>query len=205
MSVGEDVRDAYIEVGSRYLVIRSGEVSISGEYCLYDVPDQVMRSFPREFILEASLPFDTIVGSGDIVLFDDGRYFTILSKTNVQYANEDYEFTSQILKCNVTNGQIMRSIGEVWNGEYHKTQNWQTIHNGVIGTVTEFLTGNVLSERDEAGLVSEYLLQGYISNIYDIQVLDRFQVASGEYYRVDSIRKRVFPNVFLLNLTEDTR
>jgi hypothetical protein len=206
MSLGEDVKAAYVDTGTGYVVIHSGETNTSAEFCSYDVPEQVVRPFPREFLLEASLPFDTIANEGDIIKFNDGRYFLILSKIGVQFADAIYEYQTQFVKCNVTEGIILRSTTEDWDDQYHKVPVWDIVHKDVISTLTESLTGNILDDKEEAALLTTKSLDLYISDHnYDIQVMDRFQPVSGESYRVDNIRKRVFPNVILAQLTEDTR
>jgi len=206
MSLGEDVKAAYVDTGTGYVIIRSGERKSSPEFCSYDVPEQVVRPFPREFLLEASLPFDTIANEGDIIKFNDGRHFLILSKIGVQFADDVYEYQTQIVKCNITEGTILRSTLEDWDDQYHKVPVWGSIHKNVISALTESLTGNALDDKEDAALLTTKSLDLYISDYnYDIQVMDRFQPVSGESYRVDSIRKRVFPNVILAQLTEDTR
>jgi hypothetical protein len=207
MSLGDDVRDAYIETGTGYVIKKSGEADSASEFCSYDVPEQVVRPFPREFILEGAFPYDTAVNEGSVIKFSDGRHFMVLSKIGVQFANALYEYQTQIIKCNVVNGRILRSTSENWaNNEYHKVPIWSIIHEGVIGTITESLTGNILDDREDVGFLTNKNLDLYVSDSnYDLQVMDRFQPVSGESYRVDSIRKRVFPNVLLANLTEDTR
>ncbi len=207
MTLGGDVRQAYIDVGTSYSVITSGEAPVSGEYLIFDVPDQVVRPFPREFLLEASLPYNTTANEGDLLYFSDGRKFMLLSKIGVQFENANYEYTCQIVKCNVTNGRVLRSTTETWDvNSYHKVPVWSVIHEGVVAVLTEALVGNILDDREEAAYLSTKNLELYISDTsYDLQVMDRFQPVSGESYRVDSIRKRVFPNVILAQLTEDTR
>ena len=206
MSLGDDVKAAYVDTGTGYVITRSGERKSSPEFCSYDVPEQVVRPFPREFLLEASLPFDTIANEGDIIKFNDGRHFLILSKIGVQFADDVYEYTAQIVKCNITSGRILRSTSETWNYQYHKVPVWSVIHEGVKAVFTESLVGNTLDDRAEAALLTTLNMDLYVSDSnYDIQVMDRFQPVSGESYRVDVIRKRVFPNVILAQLTEDTR
>ena len=45
----------------------------------------------------------------------------------------------------------------------------------------------------------------YIPSSAGIQVLDRYQPASGEYYRVEAVKSRRYPAVDLVIVGEDTR
>ena len=57
----------------------------------------------------------------------------------------------------------------------------------------------------ELGTIGIEKHEMYIPSIYYVQELDRFSPASGEYYRVESIKQRRFKGVDVVVLSEDTR
>jgi hypothetical protein len=71
--------------------------------------------------------------------------------------------------------------------------------------MTEPLFSGDLDTDEQLGLIGIKKDELYIPKSYGIQVLDRYQPVSGEYYQVESIKIRRFPGVDVAILGEDTR
>jgi len=204
MSIGSDIKKAFEAVGSTYLIKRKNSPFLSGEYCVYEISTALRVPFDREFVYQASLSYDTLAVEGDILLFSDGEQFLLANKDPEQFANSPVVFESKLLKINVISGEIYRSSGETWDSQYHKIPIWSLTESGVGGLLIE-TTEVKLEEKEDFGKPSTNISQLYIPNTMDIKVLDRFQPTSGEYYQVNALRKRVFPGLIIVEVSEDMR
>jgi hypothetical protein len=81
---------------------------------------------------------------------------------------------------------------------------WTTIQSNAYALVTEPIFGDKISEQ-QYGNLELNKKEVYIPSKYGIEISDRFEVASGEYYMVESVRKRIYPNVWMCYMTEDNR
>lgn len=201
--VAEDIKKAYIEVGVKYNVFRENLIG-SGEYLFYEENRQVTKPFIRESFLEASIPYDTSGESGDILKFDDGRNYILMSKTPSLIENEIIEFGVTLYKANVS-GELSRPSGEAWDSQtYHKVPVFEIMKTNCFSLLTESLfryemvekeIGNLLVSKDEL----------YVPKYYGIQINDRYSPRSGEFYKVSTIKTRGFVGVDVVEVEEDTR
>lgn len=204
MSVGSDLKKAFQKVGVSYTVKRNTG-NFSGEYLIYDIPVRSRSTFDREVMLDASLSYDTIVVEGDVLELNDGRRVLVANKTPDQFQNDTVIFETSLLKCNITSGEVFRPSGESWDDQtYHKETAWQSIKTDLNAVIVE-VSGNQLSDQEELGLLSVSRLEMYVASGEDVRVLDRVQARSGEYYRVDIIKKSLYPAISVAQLSEDTR
>lgn len=203
MSIGADIKKAFREVGTLYNVHHEGRLDISGEYCVYEISQSLQRPFDREFVYQASLAYDSAAVEGDVLKFDDGRNFLLTNKSPEQFHNSSVIFETKLLKCNVS-GEILRPSGETWGQDYHKVPVWSTVKNNVYGILTEVYGGS-LEENKEFGEVIVKKMELYVSDQIGLQVMDRYRPVSGEYYKVDFLKTRIYPGIVLAEVSEDTR
>ncbi|MFA5397536.1 MAG: hypothetical protein WC346_16115 [Methanogenium sp.] len=203
MSVGSDLKKAFQKVGVSFTIKRhSGD--ISGEYLIYDIPISTKNPFDREVTLEATLAYDTVVIEGDILELVDNRKVLVAHKTPDLFQDAAAVQEAVLFKCNVTNGIIMRESGERNLQTYQNEPSWEIIYSGESAVLVE-VGGNQLSDREELGLISVSKLELYLPSGEGLRVLDRFQAFSGEYYKVDALKKNLYPNITVAEVSEDTR
>lgn len=203
MSVGSDLKKAFQKVGTAFTIKRNSG-NFSGEYLIYDIPTSNRNAFDREVTLDATLAYDTIVIEGDILELSDSRRCLVVHKTPDMFQNAAAVQEATLYKCNITNGIIMRESGERNLQTYASEPSWQTIKSGESAVLVE-VSGNQLSDQDEPGLFSVSKLELYLPSGEDLRVMDRFQAFSGEYYKVDVLKKHIYPNILLAELSADTR
>ncbi len=201
--IGIDIKEAYVEVGTAFTIIRDAE-DLSGEYLDFDINRQATKPFIRGFFLECSLPFDTSGETGDILSFDTTQdKYLVINKTPDVFENEIIEYSGVLYRCNVS-GELFRPT-EARSEQYRTGTTWATIKTNAHGLQTETLFGTDLDTDEELGLLGLESDELYLPKSYGAQVLDRYQPSSGEYYRVESIKTRKFPGVVVIKLGEDQR
>ncbi len=204
MSVGGDLKKAFQKVGISYQVRRDSGI-FSGEYLIYDIPATARSPFDREVVLDASLVYDTIVIEGDVLELSNGKRCLVANKTADIFQDATVIYETTLFKCNITSGELFRPSGEVWSDQtYHKETVWDSVKAGLNAVVIE-VSGNQLSERDEPALLNVSRLELYLASGEDLRIMDRFEARSGEYYRVDSIKKSLYPSISVAQISEDTR
>jgi hypothetical protein len=200
VGVPEDIKSAYIEVGSSYNVLNK----VSGEYCMYELNSQVTKPFIREFFLEAYLPSDTQARAGDVIEFETTRTrYLVMNSTPDMLENQVIENACVLYKVNCT-GEIRRPV-ETRNAQYKVGTEWQTIAASTNALITEVLFGYMMSDEDDLGMLGIKKDDFYIPSSYGIRVLDRIEPFSGEFRMVTAIRKHTYPNVDFCTVEVDTR
>lgn len=203
MSVGDDIKQAYQEVGMHYAIIRGGVPLASGEYLIYNTNQQASKPFVRNFVTEASLAYDTVVKSGDVLILDDGHKFLTMVLSPDILENSVIENLTTLYGVNVS-GELYRYSGESQDSLYHTTQVFDLLASDVYGLLTPVEFGTGLEPEDMAQIETRRLSL-FVSSYYQAQVHDRYVPVSGEHYKVRAINRRMFSGVDLLNLEEDTR
>ena len=206
MDLGLKIKNAIRKVGVSYSIIRSGEVPISGEYLTYDQIIQSARPFFREYASDATLSHDTQAIAGDILHFHKlNQRFILSSKVPEMFKNEVATYSCMLFKCNVRNGLIKRSVNEDWDDQtYHKEPEWGIVEAEVDGLMTPTLYGNTLDDQ-EMGDFAIDRDELYIKSSIDLRVNDRFEYPSGEYYKVVTVRTKVYEGLILAEIANDTR
>ncbi len=207
MGLGPDIKDVYRDIGSAITIVRREEL-LSGEFIDHELNAQATKSFIKSFFRNASFPYDTSGEAGDIVTLDvTGEYFIIVHFAGELFENSITEYDAVLYKCNILSGELWRPSGEdVWpDASYHKETEWQLISGELFGLQTEPLFGQDFDSDAELGQIGIERHQLYIPESYNVQLKDRWQSASGEWYQIESIKRRRFPNVVICELGEDTR
>jgi len=210
--LGRDIREVFEEVGVHYSISRSGEVTTSGEYLDWEPNSQVTKPFIREYFLECYFVYNTNVQNGDVVQFlpsgelEGGDKYLVMNKTPSIFENEIIDYAGVLYKVNVS-GELHRPSGEAaWPTQtYHKEVTFQKIADEVPALQTEPLFGGELEFEEELALLGIEKQDLYVPSEYNVQALDRYYTASGEYYMVESVKQRRFIGVDVVILSEDTR
>ena len=207
-SLGEDIADVYKEIGAAIVLTKIDNTVVSGEFIDLRINAQATKPFIRSFFRDANFQFTSSGETGDLVTVPStGEEFIIVHHTGEIFEDAVYEYASVLYKANIFSGEILRPSGEEsWNAQtMRKEQRWDVVRDDVTALETESLFGNILEDTIELGDITLERDQLYIPEAYGIQELDRFQPSSGEYYRVETVTRRRFPNVNLCRLSEDTR
>lgn len=205
MSVGEDIKEALEDIGPTITIFRD-DGNIVGEYVDYETNAQVTKPFIREFFLEAMVSYDTDLIPGDVfeINITNERYM-LMNKTPEIIEGAVGFYNSVFYKCNVS-GEILRPSGEVRSVQtYQKASIFSGERSDCFALLTEPLFSGDLETEEQLGLIGIHKEELYIPSSYGIQVLDRYQPVSGEYYIVESIKTRRFAQVDVAILGEDNR
>lgn len=207
MSIGPDIKEVLEEIGSPFTILRT--TTISGEYLRHKPNKQVTKPFILEFFLETELAYDTQVVPGDVINVPTlNSKYLVMHRQGLDLEGEVYKYDSILYKANVS-GEILR---EVLSGDddadfvqtYHRETVWTSVKTTAYGLLTESFFGNELDQQDFAQLkIARNEL--YLPSSYGIRVMDRYSPASGEYYKVTAVKKRVYSSVDVVNVEEDTR
>ena len=203
MSIGYDVKDVLDEIGTVFTILRDSG-NVTGGRLDYETNRQVTKPFIREYFLEAMMSYDSPAVVGDILEFGDNRIFMLMNFSPENFENEAMWHESVLYRCNVS-GELKRPSGEVWDDvSYRRETTWDSIAQDCYGLLTEKQFGTGL-EDEEIGQIDEFAQVLYIPSSKEIQVLDRYEPVSGEYYKVESVERRKFAGVDICSLSEDTR
>ena len=97
MSIGEDIKQAYIDIGAAYTILRPGG-DIEGEYGRFG-------NFSSGFNghgAEAELPFDTLAVPGDLLrVGSSGNVYLIVASNGETIENEIIRVKADLIRINV--------------------------------------------------------------------------------------------------------
>ena len=204
MSIGPDAKAVYAEVGVSFTILRDSG-NITGEYLVFKPNSQVTKPFIQEFFLEASIAYDTDTVAGDIIQFvvTSDKYL-VMNNTPILFVDEIYKYASVLYKTNVS-VDILRPSESRNSHTYQYETTWTMVKGSVDALLTTPLYGHSLESDEELGLIGVELNEFYIPSSIGVQVLDRIRVAPSEYYRVETVKKRRYSAVDVIELSEDTR
>ena len=204
MSIGPDIKEAIVEVGTKFTIVRDAG-NITGEFLDYETNAQVTKPFIREFFLEAQLPYDSRVVAGDIIQFaiTSENYF-IMNVTPEMFENTMITYQAVLYKTNET-VTIYRPSESRLGQTYHVKTIWTPVEIDKPILITAPLFGIDLETDEQLGLIGLQVHEAFIPSNYDVRVLDRFLLSSGEYFRVEAIKKRRFEGMDVVDVGEDTR
>ena len=207
--LGKDIKDVFTEFGIPYTILKfssSGEVTdILGEKLDYETNSQVTKPFIREFFLEASVAYDTELAAGDLVRFNvDGRLFLVMNLTPELFENKVVVYSAVLYKCNEI-CTIQRLPDNDYGVDFQPTAKWRDVFDGIPCLLTEKLYGTSLVTEQEWGDFGVKADECHLPGNLEIKTLDRIRLSNDEYFKVNSVEKRKFDNVNVLNLSEDTR
>jgi hypothetical protein len=203
MSIGPDIKEVLAEVGIGFTIVRdSGD--ITGGYFTSKPNTQVTKPFIQEFFLEARLSYDTVAVVGDIIQLDvTSDIYIVMNKAPRLFENAVFENNCILYKCNAT-ANILRP-SDVRGDDYHMRTIWEAFASGINVLITTPLYGHSLEADEELGLIGLELHELYIPSSVGIRSLDRIRISSSEYYRVETVKKRRYSAVDVVQLGEDVR
>jgi len=204
--IGKSLKGALETVGIAFSILNSGEADVDGGYLTAKTNRQVTKPFIREFFRDAEVAYDTDVVSGDVIKFDvTDEVFVVINSTPQVVLNEIIRHLCVLYKCNVS-GEIQRPSGEAeWDDDYRKGGDFEIVRRDCYALQTEALFGHDLETDEELGRIGLQEHELYIPHSNGMQVLDRYEPFSGEYYQVETIKKRRLNQVNVVNLSENTR
>lgn len=202
--LGPDIKEVYEEVGIGFTLLRA--IEIPGGFMHYSLNRQVTKPFIREFFLEAFLSYDTPATAGEVLRFDvTGDIFMVMNKTPQTFENEIIQYHAVLYKCNVS-GELLRVSGETWNDNYQMNPVYQTVRANAYGLMTEALYGHDLETDEELGQIGVENHELYLPASFGPKILDRYIPYSGEWpYKLETLKTRRFPAVYVAELAKDTR
>jgi hypothetical protein len=205
MSIGPDIKEAIWDVGVFYDILLPVTLP-DQEKLVYKGNAQATKPFIREFFLEATLSYDTLVIPGAVIKISTSAVpYIIMNKTPSLFEDAVIENKVVLYKCNVS-GELARISGEVgWNPSYKKTPVFEVIRASAYALQTEILAGSGIRTEQEIGAISTDRQDLYVPTYYDIKELDRYTPVSGENYMVKAVKKRLYDNVDVCELVPDRR
>jgi len=205
MTIGPDIKEAIVEVGTGFTIIRDSG-NISGEFLTHKSNAQVTKPFIREFFLEGTMQYDTVVVSGDIVEFDTtGVRYLVTHKTATLFENAVIRYEVVLYKANV-NVSVLRPVEVRDAHTYHIRTAWSTVKAAHDLVLTTPLFGQSLDGDNELGMLGIQSHEVYAPTSYGITYLDRLKILStGEYWRVEAVRKYRYDGVDVIDVGEDVR
>lgn len=205
MSIGPDIKEALYDVGIFYDILLPVPLP-DQEKLVYKGNAQATKPFIREFFLEATISYDSLIISGAVIkIVSSAIPYIVMNKTPNMFEDEIIESKVVLYKCNVS-GELLRISGEVgWNPQYQKTPKFEVIRANAYALQTELLLGSGILTDQEIGAVSTDRQDLYIPEYYGVRELDRYTPVSGESYMVKSVRRRIFDNVDMCELIPDRR
>lgn len=208
MTIGPDIKEAIVEVGLSYTIIRDSG-NISDNYLTAKPNEQVTKPFIREFFLEAQITYDSSLVAGDIIEFDTtGDRFIVMHLTPTLFENVIIRYESVLYKTNVK-VTILRP-GERRNPNSLVLETyWDIVKQDVDLLLTTPLFGQDLETAEELGLLGIESHEIWCPDSYGIQLLDRIRITSGvgagDYWRAEAKRKYRFEACDVVKVGEDTR
>ena len=204
MTIGPDIKEAIVEVGTKYTVLRDAG-NITGNYLDSETNAQVTKPFVREFFLEAQFCYDSPAITGDIIQFDTtGENYIVMNSTPEMFENTIITYAVVLYKTNVVMS-IWRPVEIRDANTYHMRTSWNLISSAMNALLTSPLYGIDLDTDEQLGLIGLQLHELYVPSSYGIQVLDRLKLSNGEFFRVEAIKKRRFEDVEVMDVGEDVR
>ena len=204
--VGEDIKEAYEAAGSSFTILR-GDDEIGGGYFKDKLNRLVTKPFIREFFLEVSLAYDTVVLPGEVVRMDTTtEVYLVMNLTPQVLENEIIAYHCVFYKCNVS-GELKRptETDGGWGDDYRINAGFSTFTSGCYALQTEALYGHDLETDEELGMLGLENHELYVPHSVGVQIHDRYEPVSGEYYRAETIKTRRYNGIDVVGLAQDTR
>ena len=205
MTIGPDIKEAIVEVGTKFTIIRDSG-NITGEYLTHASNAQVTKPFIREFFLEGKMAYDTQAVSGDIIEFDTtGTRYLVAHITPTLFENAVIRYEVVLYMCNVV-VSIFRPVEVRDAHTYLMRTSWPAVKSSVNLVLTTPLFGQSLEGDQELGMLGIQTHEVYAPTSYGITYLDRLKIlSSGEYWRVEAVRKYRYEGVDVIDVGEDVR
>jgi hypothetical protein len=204
MTIGPDIKEAIVEVGTKYTVLRDAG-DITENYLDYETNAQVTKPFIREFFLEAQVCYDSPVVGGDTIQFTTtGEKYFVMNSTPSMFENAIISYDVVLYKTNVVI-TLLRPSEFRDPDTYEMRTSWTTVFSGKPALLTSPLYGIDLDTDEQLGLIGLQTHELYVPLSYGLQVMDRLHLSTGEFYRVEAIKKRRYSGIEVVDVGEDTR
>ena len=206
MTIGPDIKEVLAEVGTSFTIKRdSGD--LAGGYLDITPNTQVTKPFIRLKPVYVRLQQYTLAEPGDIIELDTPAIsYMLINLTPDMFENAIIKNDGVIYKCNVS-GELLRFSGESdWSSQSYKREDHLiTVKDPCYALLTPPVHGGEFETDEPIGYLDMERQELYIPSSINIQEMDRYQPVSGEYYMVTAVKKRIYPNIDLALLSEDTR
>jgi hypothetical protein len=204
MSIGPDIKNTLVEVGSSYTILRDSG-NITGEHIWTKPNAQVTKPFIREFFLEGWFSYDTEAVVGDILEMDtSGKKFLVMNKTPDLLENQIYRYSVVLYMCNIV-ADVLRPTDQDPDDRWRVSTEWSYVARGINCLITTPLYGHELTREDEIGFLEIEVYEMYAATSIGIQALDRIRISSNQYYKVETVKPWRYEGVDVFELREDTR
>lgn len=204
--LGADLREVYDELGAITHIVNRTPV-VTTERILYDLNAQATKPFIREHFLDATLPYDTLITTDDVIfIVSTDKHYLVMNKTPELFENSVVEYNAVLYSCNlVSTACILRSV-EI-RVDYDMTTAWTIVAEAPIyGLMSDRLFGSEIDQHTPSvGQEAVWRIDLYIPKSYGIKPLDRLYLTDTEYYKVESVQAYNYPGVCVAMLVEDTR
>lgn len=203
VGIGDDIKDVLQELTTPFRIIPLTGAEIVGEYLDYEMYFEQSTEFIRQYAYSGTFQYDTQVGAGDLITFDN-KYFLMMNIKKTLFENDVVDYSNFFIECNVL-GRVSRGA-EVRDGITKEiTVTWNTIQDNVHGTMVV----NAPDDQNLGGVSVIYdkftlFTQGYT----DLQAGDRWYpdvTDLTEYYQILSVDKYRFTGMLTMKLIEDSR
>jgi len=210
MSLGEDIKEVFTDLGTAITLIRDGG-NVSGEYLLYEANTQATKPETLEFMVKGQAPYDTAIVPGEIINFDElSTNYLLLNKNPEMFENAVYRYQLTMYKVN-TVGPLERPSGErPWNAQTYQTETeWETVKDPCYGVIVGQMLENRIIEANVGDLEHiEYMF--FIPQSIGVRINDRIYAGvdsegNDRYFKVDSIIPWNYNAVDFCTISEDTR
>lgn len=204
--LGADLREVYDELGAITHIVNRVPI-VTTERVLYDINSQATKPFIREHHLDATLPYDTLITTEDVIfIVGTDKYYLVMNKTPDLFEGEVVEYNAVLYSCNlVPTACILRPV-EVRVG-YNMTASWSVVAGvPLYGLMSDRLFGSEIDQHTPStGQGAIWRIDCYLPKFYGIKPLDRVYLTDNEYYKVESVQEYNYPGVCVALLVEDTR
>jgi hypothetical protein len=206
--LGIDIKEVYTELASEFTIINRSPV-VTGERILFEVNAQATKPFIREHQLDCTIPYDSQIEAGDVVLMNKtGRYYMVMNKTPETFEDETVEWDVVLYFCNLpVTTHIVRPVEQRNMQTYNMVSGWQVVADDpVYGLMTDRVTGSEIEQQNvAAGQFPIWAISLLLPKYYDVKPLDRIILSETEYYKIETIESYYYPGVYQIKIVEDTR
>ena len=204
MTIGSDIKEVLQDVGVAITILRDSG-NVTGEFAFTKSNAQVTKPFIREFFLEGQVAYDTQLVVGDIIQMNtSGKVFMVMNLTPDLLENTIFRHQVVFYMCNLL-VDVLRPSDDDFDQRYRSARSWSFIARQKYCLITTPLYGHELSSDDEIGKLGIEVHEMYVPSSLGIKALDRIQISSLQYYKVEAVKPRRFEAVDVLELREDNR
>lgn len=202
--IGEDIKEAFTEVGRDFVIERvAGDVT--GEYLLLDADYYAGIS---NLQLKCNFFYDTVVESGDLINMD-GRRFIVSSVEPNEEENEIYLMVSELFECNVVGAISRHTEGTPYYdpNTFRTAPAFSVVYSDVYGCLVESL--GVMSIRTSKDIqinmqsTGEQVIMFPKYNV--IKAEDVYTLSGGTKYRIKTVEPRLSTDMQIAHTEVDVR